>query len=388
VKIQAFSALLLLSSISWTSAQVTLPEKNVSTKQEIKLAFQRGLNFLKGKQNAETGAWGDAEPVAFTGLALSSYMADPNRDPAAALPEHLQKGYAFLLKNVQPDGGIYIQARANYNTALALLALSLHPQASELYESQIKGARKYLIGRQMDLDEKGTGDNPLDGGIGYGDAKGNHADLSNTHFALEALKAADTVLADKGVLAGEPQLNFAAAISFVERCQNRPESNKSEWVSTDAKEHGGFIYGPTETRGPKVEQNGRTAMRSYGSISYAGLISFIYAGLTAEDPRVKAAITWLTENYTLDENPGMGAEGQYYYYHTMAKSLRAAGLSTLETKAGQKIDWHDALSNKLLNLQQGDGSWVNGKAGRWMESDPVLVTEYVLMSLGHVYRGL
>jgi squalene-hopene/tetraprenyl-beta-curcumene cyclase len=159
-------------------------------------------------------------------------------------------------------------------------------------------------------------------------------------------------------------------------------------VSTDPKEHGGFIYGPTETRGPKVEANGRTAMRSYGSISYAGLMSFIYAGLSADDPRVKAAITWLSENYTLDENPGMGAQGQYYYYHTMAKSLRAAELTQLETKEGKKIDWCDALSTKLLNLQQGDGSWVNNGAARWMENDPVLVTEYSLMALGHVYRSL
>jgi squalene-hopene/tetraprenyl-beta-curcumene cyclase len=380
-------AALLLSTVFGLS-QTTIPDKHASLKQEIQLAYQRGLSFLKGKQNAETGAWGEAEPVAFTGLALASHMADPNRKAGDALSLELQKGYAFLLKNVQPDGGIYVKARANYNTALALLALALHPQGTELYEKQIKGARRYLISRQMDLDEKGKLDNPLDGGIGYGDDKGNHADLSNTHFTLEALKVADAALADKGTLANEPQLNFSAAISFIERCQNRPESNKQPWVSTDEKDHGGFIYGPTETRGPTADQGGRTAMRSYGSISYAGLMSFIYAGLSAEDPRVKAAITWLTENYTLEENPGMGASGQFYYFHTMAKSLNAAELDTLKTKAGQSIDWRNALSGKLLNLQQGDGSWVNAAAGRWMESDPVLVSEYVLMSLGYIYRGL
>jgi squalene-hopene/tetraprenyl-beta-curcumene cyclase len=385
---KALILIALASSATFGFSQVAIADKHASLKQEIQLAYQRGLGFLKGKQNAETGAWGEAEPVAFTGLALASYMADPNRKAADPVPTELQKGYAFLIKNVQPDGGIYVKARANYNTALALLALSLHPQALEQFEQQIKGARRYLIGRQMDLDEKGKLDNALDGGIGYGDDKGNHADLSNTHFTLEALKAADAVLADKGALASEPQLNFSAAISFIERCQNRPQSNKQPWVSTDEKDHGGFIYGPTETRGPTVDQGGRTAMRSYGSISYAGMMSFIYAGLSAEDPRVKAAITWLTENYTLEENPGMGASGQYYYYHTMAKSLNAADLDTLQTKAGQKIDWRNALSTKLLNLQQGDGSWVNAGAGRWMESDSTLVTEYILMALGHVYRGL
>jgi squalene-hopene/tetraprenyl-beta-curcumene cyclase len=387
---KAFSLLLaLLLSVSRTHGQTTLPEKHRSLKGEIQLAFQRGLSFLKSRQNAETGAWGEAEPIAFTGLALASLMVDPNRLPSGSLPTEMEKGYAFLLKNVQPDGGIYVQARANYNTSLALLALSFHPEAKGKLSPVIKGARRYLIGRQMDLDTPGTTDNPLDGGIGYGDDKGSHADLSNTHFVLEALKAAETVLADTGSLEGEPKLNFNAAITFIERCQNRPESNKAEWVSTDPKEHGGFIYGPTETRGPKVDSsNGRVAMRSYGSISYAGLMSFIYAGLNADDPRVKAAITWLSENYTLEENPGMGAQGQYYYFHTMAKSLRAAELSQLVTKDGKKIDWCDALSTKLLNLQQSDGSWVNSNAARWMENDPVLVTEYSLMALGHVYHSL
>ena len=387
MKIPALSIVLCCLTAA-VGAQTTLPARDASLKQEVQLAYKRGLHFLAGKQNAETGAWGDAEPVAFTALALASNMFDPDRKPKDPLTPEQAKGYAFLLKNVQPDGGIYVKARANYNTALALMALVLHPQADDHMQVILK-ARRYLIGRQMDLDEKGKADNPLDGGIGYGDEKGNHADLSNTHFTLEALKYADAFLADRGdALKNEPKLNFAAAIEFVQRCQNRPESNKQPWVSTDPKDYGGFIYGPTETRGPKVDQNGRVAMRSYGSISYAGLMSYIYAGLDASDPRVQAAITWLSENFTLDENPGMGADGQFYYYHTMAKTLTAAKLDELKLKDGKKIDWRGDLIHKLLNIQQADGNWANATAGRWMESDPVLVTTYVLMGLGHVYHGL
>lgn len=384
-----YLTLFALCSVTAASvAQTTLPDRNASTKQEVQLAYKRGLGFLAKHQNAETGAWGEAEPVAFTAMALTSYMADPDRKPTEPLTPAQAKGYAFLLKNVQPDGGIYVKARANYNTALALMALVLNPQADDNLQVILK-ARRFLIGHQMDLDEKGKADNPLDGGIGYGDEKGNHADLSNTHFTLEALKYADSFLADRGdTLKNEPKLNFAAAIEFVQRCQNRPESNKQPWVSTDAKDYGGFIYGPTETRGPKVDQNGRVAMRSYGSISYAGLMSYIYAGLDESDPRVQAAITWLSENFTLDENPGMGPDGQFYYYHTMAKTLTAAKLPELTLKNGKKIDWRDELTHKLLNVQQAEGNWANPTAARWMESDPVLVTCYVLMGLGHVYHGL
>ncbi len=367
----------------------TLPERNASTKQEVQLSYSRALSFLKGKQNATTGAWGEAEPVAITGLVLASYMADPNRAPNTALTPELEKGYAFLLSHVQPDGGIYEKARANYNTALALVAIALHPQAAEKHREVMLKARRYLISRQMDLDEKGKTDNALDGGIGYGDDKGNHADLSNMQFALQAIKYADTVLGEKGALENEPKLNIAAALAFISKCQNLPESNKQPWVSTDAADRGGFIYGPTETRGPKVTgADGRVAMRSYGSISYAGLLSFIYAGLDESDPRVKAAVTWLSENFTLDQNPGMGAEGQFYYYHTMAKTLTAAKLDELTLKDGKKVDWRTALTGKLLNTQEADGSWANKVAGRWMESDPVLVTSYVLMGLSHVYNDL
>ena len=141
-------------------AQTTLPERNASLKQELQLSFQRGLSFLKGKQNAD-GSWGEAEPVAFTAMVLASHLMAPDRKPGEALTPALEKGYAFLMSNIKPDGGIYVKARANYNTALSLLALVLHPHP-ETHDKAILDARRYLVGRQMDLDEKGKADNPLD----------------------------------------------------------------------------------------------------------------------------------------------------------------------------------------------------------------------------------
>lgn len=373
-----------------STAQITAPARNESLRQEIQLAYQRGLDFLKKKQNPQTGQWGEAEPVAFTGLILSAFMLHPARKLGDPLPENLEKGYAFLLKSVQPDGGIYLKARANYNTSLALMALLLNPKLEN--EQVALRARRFVIGQQNDFDEKGKADNPVDGGVGYGSPKGDrpaHADLSNTHFALEALYHAQALLADKGDAAkNEPQLNYAAAIEFIQRCQNRPESNDAPWVSRDPKDYGGFVYAPGETRGGEVKlPDGRVALRSYGSISYAGLLSFIYAGLNAEDPRVKAVLQWLSENFTLDENPGLGAEGMFYYYHTMAKGLAAARVDVLKLKDGRAIDWRAELGRKLLNIQKGDGSWKND-AGRWMESDDVLVTSYTLLALARIHQGL
>ncbi len=384
------SAILFALPTMMLAQGTTQPARHESLKQEISLAYERGLAFLKGKQNAETGQWGDAEPVAFTALAITSHMLTPGRKPTDALSPEVEKAYAFLQKNVQPDGGIYVKARANYNTSLALTALMLNPKIEN--EAMLLAARRFIIGQQNDFDEKGKQDNPFDGGIGYGTPKPNnpaHADLSNTHFALEALYYSQALLADKGDAGkNEPQLNFSAAIQFIQNCQNRPETNKAPWVSTDKADAGGFVYSPGETRGKDVKTpDGRTALRSYGSISYAGMLSFIYAGLDKSDPRVKAVIQWLSENYTLDENPGLGAEGLYYYYHTMAKALAIAKVDFLTTKDGKTVDWRADLASKLLNLQQGDGSWANS-AGRWMESDTTLTTAYMLMALARVHESL
>ena len=70
-------------------------------------------------------------------------------------------------------------------------------------------------------------------------------------------------------------------------------------------------------------------------MTYAGLKSMIYAGLTADDPRVKAAYDYITKHYTLDENPGLGQQGLYYYYQTFAKALAAARQADPRRRRGQ-----------------------------------------------------
>lgn len=380
----------LAAQTASVSAQSTQPDKHASLKQEIELSISRGLTFLKAQQNKETGAWSTPEEPAITGLVLSAFAGHPLRKPLDPLPAETDLGYKFLLQNVKPDGGVYGKGRANYNTSLALLAFTLNPKPE--YEQTILNARKFVVGQQNDFDEKGATDNPFDGGIGYGKPGTNtppHADLSNTHFAIEALHYSKQLFEDKGTPDDKKNdLNWGAAIKFIERCQNRPASNDQKWASNDPKNAGGFIYEPGISKaGDDKLADGRTAMRSYGSISYAGMLSFIYAGLTPEDPRVQAALQWLGENYTLDENPGLGQEGRYYYYHTMAKALSVAGVEQLKTKDGKMVDWRNELSRHLLNHQKPDGSWLND-TGRWMENDPVLVTAYTLLALEHVYRAL
>ena len=187
------------------------------------------------------------------------------------------------------------------------------------------------------------------------------------------------------------ELDWDAAIKFISRSQNLPASNDQAWAqSATADDNGGFIYSPTESKAGEVAQpNGQKGQRSYGSMGYAGLLSMIYAEVKADDPRVTAARDWLARNYTVKENPNMGAEGLFYYYHTMAKALTAANIDKLERPgAAGPADWKKDLAVRLFNLQKNDGSWTNDESKRWMEGDPALVTAYALLALEHIYYSL
>jgi squalene-hopene/tetraprenyl-beta-curcumene cyclase len=115
-------------------------------------------------------------------------------------------------------------------------------------------------------------------------------------------------------------------------------------------------------------------------MTYAGQKSMIFAGLSPDDVRVKAALRWLREHYALTENPGMGNAGLYYYYQTMAKALSIAGIDRFEDASGDKHDWRAEMIATLAERQKPDGSWINDNA-RWMEGDPNLVTAYALLAM-------
>lgn len=356
-----------------------------SLRNEVQAAIDKGLRYLKSKQDAATGAIGSADHPAFTALAVIALMGDP-RMVGKEMPAEAKKAYAYLLASQKEDGGIYNVGLPNYNTSLALTALTMAGQEPKIKDAILK-ARRLVIGGQYDEGEKGKEDTPFDGGVGYGSKP--PTDMSNTHFALEALYHARRYLQDDPDTANEPQLNYEAAIEFVSRCQNLSATNKSTWVSDDAKNKGGFIYRPGESKAPQPDDlgNGKTALRSYASMSYAGLLSFIYADVKQSDQRVVAVKDWLAKNYSVKENPGLGDEGLFYYYHTMAKCLNTAQMDFIETPDGQRLNWRADLSKHLFNLQKEDGSWAN-ENGRWMEKDSILVTAYAVLALEHVVRKL
>ena len=96
--------------------------------------------------------------------------------------------------------------------------------------------------------------------------------------------------------------------------------------------------------------------------------------------RVKAAITYIKNHYTLDENPGQGQRGLYYYYQTFAKAMSLLGTPTIVDSAGRSHDWRNDLIAALAKRQAANGGWVNPD-DRFLEGDPHIVTSYGLLAL-------
>ena len=144
---------------------------------------------------------------------------------------------------------------------------------------------------------------------------------------------------------------------------------------------GGFNYRPGESKAPDEIKNGVRILKSYGLMSYAGLKSFMYMNVPKDDPRVTSAHKWVLDNYTLDENKNIGSDGLFYYYQTMAKALASYGERELTTSDGKKHDWAKELSEKIIALQDPDGSWHNKQSARWMENDTVMVTAFSIRAL-------
>jgi squalene-hopene/tetraprenyl-beta-curcumene cyclase len=289
----------------------------------------------------------------------------PPEDPSVA------PSLEYLSKFVQPDGGIYQPGsnHRNYETCLAIMCFSQANRGGK-YDELLKKANAYVRESQWDEGEVPGKADLAFGGAGYGRHK--RPDLSNTSFFVEALKETETP---------ENKAALDKAIIFISRCQNlESEHNTTEFAAKNPD--GGFYYTVAAGGSSMAGKTDAGGLRSYGSMTYAGLKSMIYAGLSADDPRTQAALKWIRKNYDLTSNPGMGEAGLYYYYQTFAKALDALNMDTLTDESGVKHDWRAELIRELAKRQQPDGSWIN-PTDRWLEGDPNLVTGYVLLTLAH-----
>ena len=332
--------------------------------QQLKEVLEKAADYLKAHQG-EDGSFSPkiAGPgvtaVVAAGMLRAGFRTD---DPV------VRRCLAYLEKNVQKDGGIYNKRLANYTTSVALMAFR-EANTDGRYDVILKNGAAFLRKLQYDADDKDV----KFGGAGY-DGK-TRPDLSNTQFSIDALLAA-------GVPRDDPAIQ--RALKFVSRCQNLPgETNDQPFAKkTTPDDKGGMTYVPLDVDdNPHKTADG--GLRSLGAMTYGGLKSFLYAGVSKDDPRVKGAVDWIRRHYTLDENPGMGQAGLYYYYHTFAKAMAALGEDRFEDAKGQKHDWRRELFEAIKKRQQENGSFINKGDKAFGEADPNLATAFALLALSY-----
>jgi squalene-hopene/tetraprenyl-beta-curcumene cyclase len=332
--------------------------------KEVQALVEKAKDYLQKHQGADGSfsprvAGPGVTAVVVAGLLRNGYGPD---DPVVA------KGLEYMAKSVKRDGGIYDKGLANYTTSVAMMAFR-EANAGGKYDAILKNGARFLKRLQYEDDAKDA----KYGGVGY--KQGDRPDLSNTQYFIDAMLAA-------GVPKDDPALQ--RALKFVSRCQNLPgETNDQPWArKTTADDKGGLTYLPLD---PDDNQHKTPdgGLRSLGAMTYGGLKSFLYAGVSKDDPRVKAAVDWIRRHYTLAENPGMGQAGLYYYYHTFAKAMAALGEDRFADAKGQKHDWRRELFEELKKRQRPDGSFLNKGDRTFGEADPNLATAFALLALSY-----
>ena len=360
--------LFLLSFVFLSMSCVAVGQTSTgTTTQDINNAIAKATTFLRDYGQQPDGSFSPQSGPAITALVVKALVQNgtPARDPM------VERGIEYILTFQQPDGGIYQQesAVANYETSIAMLALHAC-NAFHQYQEVIYKAEQFLTAIQWDESEGNVPADPEYGGAGYG--RHERPDLSNTAFLIDALQEIGT---------GSDNAAIQRALIFVSRSQNLEGVHNTLPFATKNPD-GGFYYTPAnggESQAGKTETGG---LRSYGSMTYAGLKSMIYAGVSSDDPRVLAAMNWLRRNYTFKENPGLGEAGLYYYLHTAAKALDALGNDEFIDVEGVSHEWRKDLTAVILSTQQDNGSWVNDNP-RWLEGDAHLVTSYALLALSY-----
>jgi len=370
MSILSFARIVLPSLLAVSAFGIASPAgADTPRDASVQQMVDKGIEFLKTRGQSVDGSFSRESGSAVTSLCVAAILK--NR-PEAKNDPAIKKALAFIESNVRGDGGIYAEGskHMNYETCIATTALVEANQDGK-YDSVLARAKVFIKGLQWDESEGITKDDPAYGGAGYGSH--SRPDLSNTSFMIDALRN----MGD-----GADDAAIQKALMFVVRSQNLAgEGNDTEHA--DDVNDGGFYYTPAAGGTSQAGETESGGLRSYASMTYAGLKSMIFAGLAPDDPRVEAAMSFIRKNYSLESNPGMGMAGLYYYYHTFAKALNIAGIEVLDDAEGNSHVWRDDLVATLAAAQAADGSWTNVASDRWMEGNPNLVTAYALLSLAY-----
>jgi len=301
-----------------------------------KKAIPLGISWLR-EQQLPNGSWSnDPAITALAELAMLNYDYN-DTDPVVAA------GIDYILSNINPDGSAFNDSNySTYYTSAACLPLIACP--NNVYLTQIEKMRNWLIDSQLDANSLiGSVDiNDANyGGFGYGNSA--YADLSNTQWALFAIKMADIRL---GINANQTDQTYQKALLFLNRCQN-PDGG-SAFIPGDASIH---------------------------TMTAASVLSHILCGIQPSDSNVVDGLNWLEDNYSITNPDGWMGKSDYDYALALARALVLSDKTLL---GGH--DWFNDLCVEYIGRQTEQGNW---PGGGWLtgQQDLELTTCLAILAL-------
>ena len=283
---------------------------------------ERGIAFLRSQQRAD-GSWPD--PVGYPGGITSLCTLALLRSGVAADDPAIDRALAFL-RTLRPE--------MTYSTALATMVFC---------EAGRDEDRRLVRRNVAWFESVQKTDGPMQGAWGYPQAEG---DNSNTGFAVMALYSADR-----------------AGIHVDEKVWRRM---LDYWVKTQAN-RGSWGYKP--------------GIPGTGSMTCEGVFCLAAAARVLNDadidataqPALNKATQWLATSFSPTVNPGTsGVQGWHFYYLFAASE---AGRMAKLKKFGEH-DWRQEGAKELLALQGPDGSW---KGRGHAEDNPHVATSMALL---------
>lgn len=353
--------------------------------EAINQAIEDGCAYLEGTQIQYSASgtdygywdpgWGSSSYVAGTGMALLALVSNFDTTGAASYDcvvedEYIRRSVNYLLAtqlgNGTWGGNITYQVSAGvWGLAAVRDKLGAFAPGSPSIApivSAIEAAKNWIIASQWDESCLWGSVPPTNtqyyGGFGYGSH--SRPDLSNSQFALVALRAA---------LVAETSNAWDKGAMYVEQCQYKFHADGGMWYTPD-----GYVWG----------------FGSTGAMTAAGVWSYALCGVPLADSKVQDALSWLSSNYMYIQNPNANPvlRSHYYYLWGAAKGFLVYDLTHGEIGGTIPVDpldasafiqgWYYDFSKYLVAQQQPNGSWVSGS----YNGGHILDTEYALFILG------
>jgi hypothetical protein len=158
---------------------------------------------------------------------------------------------------------------------------------------------------------------------------GHGGDNSNSQYAALGLRACH----DSGIILPREVVEKAHKWWKISQCDFTPGTTLGKGWSYA---NGGTAYGSMTA----------------GAVGALSICDYILGYEWKRDDSLNMGITWLKDNFTVTENPGMKVAHHYYYLYGLERAGMLYG-----TDAFGKHDWYAEGAQFLLDHQLSSGQW-------------------------------